>query len=29
MSVALAMLRGELRLLRYRASSALAGLIYD
>ena len=29
MSVALAMLRGDLRLLRYRDSSALAGLVYD
>ena len=27
--VALALLRGELRMLRYRASSALAPLIYD
>ncbi len=29
MSVALAMLRGDLRLLRYRESPALAGLAYD
>jgi hypothetical protein len=29
MSVAPAILRGDVRLLRYRASPALAGLVYD